>query len=87
MLWKVLSRAARLILAAENYRYSVRVEQTQSEKGRHMLQVGLLGGFRVAGLDDRTWSEFGPPGGGSASFIDPGAASPRTSAASLSAVE
>jgi DNA-binding SARP family transcriptional activator len=34
-----------------------------------MLNVGLLGVFRVAGVDNRTWSELGPAGRGLASFL------------------
>jgi DNA-binding SARP family transcriptional activator len=34
-----------------------------------MLSVGLLGVFRVAGVDNRTWSELGPAGRGLASFL------------------
>ena len=34
-----------------------------------MLSVGLLGVFRVAGADNRTWSELGPAGRGLASFL------------------
>ena len=34
-----------------------------------MLNVGLLGEFRVAGVDNRTWSELGPAGRGLASFL------------------
>jgi DNA-binding SARP family transcriptional activator len=33
------------------------------------LSVGLLGVFRVAGVDNRTWSELGPAGRGLASFL------------------
>ena len=34
-----------------------------------MLSVGLLGVFRVADVDNRTWSELGPAGRGLASFL------------------
>jgi DNA-binding SARP family transcriptional activator len=34
-----------------------------------MLSVGLLGVFRVAGADNRVWSELGPAGRGLASFL------------------
>ena len=34
-----------------------------------MLSVGLLGVFRVEGVDNRTWSELGPAGRGLASFL------------------
>jgi DNA-binding SARP family transcriptional activator len=34
-----------------------------------MLNVGLLGVFRVAGVDCRTWSALGPAGRGLASFL------------------
>jgi DNA-binding SARP family transcriptional activator len=37
--------------------------------GVTMLNVGLLGVFRVAGVDNRTWSELGPAGRGLASFL------------------
>jgi DNA-binding SARP family transcriptional activator len=34
-----------------------------------MLHVGLLGVFRIAGVDSRTWAELGPAGRGLASFL------------------
>jgi DNA-binding SARP family transcriptional activator len=34
-----------------------------------MLNIGLLGVFRVAGVDNRAWSELGPGGRGLASFF------------------
>jgi DNA-binding SARP family transcriptional activator len=34
-----------------------------------MLSVGLLGVFRIAGVDNRTWSDLGPGGRGLASFL------------------
>jgi len=34
-----------------------------------MLSVGLLGVFRIATVDDRTWSALGPSGRGLASFL------------------
>jgi DNA-binding SARP family transcriptional activator len=34
-----------------------------------MLRVGLLGVFRISGVDNRVWSELGPAGRGLASFM------------------
>jgi DNA-binding SARP family transcriptional activator len=34
-----------------------------------MLRVGLLGVFRISGVDNRIWSELGPAGRGMASFL------------------
>ena len=38
-------------------------------EGEAMLSVGLLGVFRIASVDNRSWSELGPAGRGLASFL------------------
>jgi DNA-binding SARP family transcriptional activator len=47
----------------------VRTIRQPKHGGAKMLNVGLLGVFRVAGVDNRTWSELGPSGRGLASFL------------------